>query len=65
MDIKERVVSAIYAKNGNGGLRKFISYLPNLVRYEIGPASNAIYAQIFETLVANVKSNLVTTKMTS
>ncbi|MET4084237.1 hypothetical protein ABIB40_004211 [Pedobacter sp. UYP30] len=34
----------------DGGLRKFISYLLNLVRYYNGYASNAISAQIFKTL---------------
>jgi hypothetical protein len=34
----------------DGGLRQFISYLINLVRYNNGSASNAISAQIFKPL---------------
>ncbi|MET4084292.1 hypothetical protein ABIB40_004272, partial [Pedobacter sp. UYP30] len=34
----------------DSGSRQFISYLLNLVRYDIGSASNAISAQICKTL---------------
>ncbi len=34
----------------DGGLRKVIRYLLNLVRYDNGSASNAISAQISKTL---------------
>ena len=40
----------------DGGLTQFISYLVNLVRCDNGTASNAFYAQIHKTLVANLKN---------
>ncbi|MET4084020.1 hypothetical protein ABIB40_003993 [Pedobacter sp. UYP30] len=40
----------------DGGLRKFIGYLLNLVRCDNGSASNAISAQIFKTLWVTLRT---------
>jgi hypothetical protein len=42
----------------DGGLRQFIGYLLNLVLYDNGSASNAISAQIRQSLPLIVKNDL-------